>query len=309
MQIWLKNVVPTWVEVVETLASPDELAIWQASGYRAWRVAEPGALVLFRPEGRPRAIVGHGIYVGTTLQFARDAHALFGVGLGVRSYDDLLAQVDKRRSRPDGPNPVIATALFRDPHIFPVDWPFELPWPLDVADTLVPLCSSAGSRGRDLLAGLRYHARPRTGHNEQGQERLADTGQGRPQGSRGRPGWSTFRSMTMRLYGHRCAITGERVSVVQDVIHLRPRSRGGADALGNLITAEANIHRLVERNLLAFDDDLRVMLSGQSNLFEDSKYLELDGLELRPRLFGAAWPDEASLRWLRDRFKGPRYRG
>ncbi|MDX7952665.1 hypothetical protein P7D22_15960 [Lichenihabitans sp. Uapishka_5] len=290
------------------MASPDELAIWQASGDRAWRAAQPGDLVLFRPEGRSRVVIGHGLYVGTTLHFARDAHALFGVGLGVHDLIDLRAQIDARRAKPAGPNPVIAIALFRDLHLFPIGQAFELPWPHDAADVLVPLCSNSSTRGRVLLAGLRDHARPSAGYDEVWQQRLRSSGRGRARGTQGRAGWSTLRSMTMRLYGHRCAITGERVSVVQDTIHLRPRQRGGLDALGNLIPARTDIHRLVERNLLAFDHDRRVMLSGQLGLFEASTYLQLDGLALRPRLFGPAWPDEASLQWLRDRFKGPRYK-
>jgi putative restriction endonuclease len=307
VSVWLKTVTRSWADVVEKLSSPEEVILWHADVRRPWHGPKLGDLVLFRPEDRERDIVGYGRVVDTTCHSAKDAWLLFGFGLGVWSEEVLFTQIQSRRGGFASSDPIIATTIVAWPVFFPPLNPFELPAAFPTNETAVPLCPAKGKRGRILLVSLRYHAGRTHGAEEKAQERLLGLKTHRVPGTSLRLGSKANSSIIAKLYGHRCAISGERVPITQDAAHIRPREYGGGDYLGNLMLLEVHLHRLWDRGLIGVDEQHRVMVSTQLQLFGSSDYLKYAGKPLRKRLLGVPYPDDISLRWHRKQlFKGPK---
>ena len=96
-----------------------------------------------------------------------------------------------------------------------------------------------------------------------------------------RRGQPKFRNMLLRLYGHKCAITGEGPDVVLEAAHLCPHALTGSNASNNGILLRADIHTLFDDGLLAINpSNLKVALD-QS--LRKTAYWDLNGRTIRPR--------------------------
>ena len=206
------------------LSSPEEVILWQPDPSRAWQGPKLGDLVLFRVGQSGRKIVGHGRYVETTRHTVEDAWSLFGPELGVWTKDKWFGQIRSQLAGGVENDPEIALAIVAWPVFFPPLNPFTLPAAFAADKLSVPLCSARGPNGCILLESLRYHARRTLGVSEAAQERLLGLETYRVPGTPLRVGRRAGRSLITKLYGHRCAISAERVSVTQDVVHVRRES-------------------------------------------------------------------------------------
>lgn len=306
MQILLKNVTRAWAEVVQKLASPDEVNLWHVGKRRAWRVPAPGDLVLFRIESRTREIAGYGRFIATTCHSPQEAWDLFAFANGAWSLEGLLAQVEARWSRADGPAPMLANTLIAQPVFFPPLNPFELPDVFPTNRSAVRLCSAWSRPGRILISRLRHHAGRSLVFGQSPQARLLGYRTYRVPGTVVRVDGRTLRSIVSELYDHRCAISGDRVKVTFDAVHAWPREFGGPDDLGNMMLLTVDLHRLWDAGLIAVDERHRLMVSQEVLLSgSDVRYRVYAGKPLRRRKAGHPYPDAANLRWNQDRFKGP----
>lgn len=82
-----------------------------------------------------------------------------------------------------------------------------------------------------------------------------------------------FRKNVLRAYGERCAITGLRLingggRAEVEAAHIRPVERDGPDIVSNGIALSGTAHWMFDRGLVGLDDDLRILVSRQSNDFQ-----------------------------------------
>jgi len=88
-----------------------------------------------------------------------------------------------------------------------------------------------------------------------------------------------FREQVLRAYGHRCAVTGVQLRLVE-AAHLLPVGvPGSVDDVRNGIALSPTYHRAYDRGLIYLDTDLRMKVS-------KSKVRDLAGLQLNGGLVG-----------------------
>jgi putative restriction endonuclease len=79
-----------------------------------------------------------------------------------------------------------------------------------------------------------------------------------------------FRSVVLRAYDQRCAITGLRLinglgRAEVAAAHIRPVEAGGPDIVNNGIALSGTAHWMFDRGLIGLSDDLEVLVSRQAN--------------------------------------------
>lgn len=79
-----------------------------------------------------------------------------------------------------------------------------------------------------------------------------------------------FRTVVLRAYGERCAITGLRLingggRAEVEAAHIRPVEANGPDTIRNGIALSGTIHWMFDRGLISLSDDLEILLSRQLN--------------------------------------------
>lgn len=88
-----------------------------------------------------------------------------------------------------------------------------------------------------------------------------------------------FRADVLRNWGDKCAITGTRLAL--EAAHILSHSKGGAPSVENGICLAADLHTLLDRGHIRFEDG-RVVLSIEASA--DERYAPLDGCSLRKPL-------------------------
>ena len=79
-----------------------------------------------------------------------------------------------------------------------------------------------------------------------------------------------FRSIVLRAYDQRCAITGLRFingggRAEVDAAHIRPVEKNGPDIVSNGIALSGTAHWMFDRGLISLSDDLEILISRQVN--------------------------------------------
>jgi putative restriction endonuclease len=79
-----------------------------------------------------------------------------------------------------------------------------------------------------------------------------------------------FRSIVLRAYDQRCAITGLRFingggRAEVDAAHIRPVEKSGPDIVSNGIALSGTAHWMFDRGLISLSDDLEILISRQVN--------------------------------------------
>ncbi|MFV2054288.1 HNH endonuclease [Aliiroseovarius sp. YM-037] len=111
-----------------------------------------------------------------------------------------------------------------------------------------------------------------------------------------------FRKNVLRAYGERCAITGLRLingggRAEVEAAHIRPVECDGPDIVSNGIALSGTAHWMFDRGLVGLDDDLRILVSRQSNdvgavttmINSTGRLLAPDRQANRPRAEFVAW--------------------
>jgi len=79
-----------------------------------------------------------------------------------------------------------------------------------------------------------------------------------------------FRSVVLKAYGQRCAITGLRLingrgRAEVAAAHIRPVEAGGPDVVTNGLALSGTAHWMFDRGLIGLSDDLEILVSRQAN--------------------------------------------
>lgn len=111
---------------------------------------------------------------------------------------------------------------------------------------------------------------------------------------------SRFRLNLMELYDSACAISGEGVVEVLEAAHIVSHSETGINHTKNGLLLRSDLHRLLDANLIAIDPtSLKVVVSP---VLAETKYQELSGIRLRPRIDGSSPdPKYLEIRWSQAR--------
>jgi putative restriction endonuclease len=114
-----------------------------------------------------------------------------------------------------------------------------------------------------------------------------------------------FRSVVLRAYDQRCAITGLRLinglgRAEVAAAHIRPVENDGPDIVNNGIALSGTAHWMFDRGLIGLSDDLEVLVSRQANDQDSIRSLiNSSGRVLGP-LRDQDRPHPHFLRWHRD---------
>lgn len=111
-----------------------------------------------------------------------------------------------------------------------------------------------------------------------------------------------FRKTVLRAYGERCAVTGLRLingrgRAEVEAAHIRPVEKDGPDIVSNGIALSGTAHWMFDRGMIGLSDDLRILVSRQSNnidavtsLINDSgQLIAPDRLAERPHVAFVQW--------------------
>lgn len=100
-----------------------------------------------------------------------------------------------------------------------------------------------------------------------------------------RRGQPKFRQALMRLYGRKCAVTGEGPEDVLEAAHIEPHSLSGRNSTDNGLLLRSDIHTLFDLGLLTIEPKtLRITVAPR---LHGTGYGVLEGLILRRRADGS----------------------
>lgn len=114
-----------------------------------------------------------------------------------------------------------------------------------------------------------------------------------------------FRRIVLRAYSDRCAISGLRLingAGRAEVVaaHIKPVEKNGPDIINNGIALSGTVHWMFDRGLISLSDDLRILISPQSNDPDGIRSLvNKDGCA-KPPLHSFERPHPSFLRWHRE---------
>jgi putative restriction endonuclease len=114
-----------------------------------------------------------------------------------------------------------------------------------------------------------------------------------------------FRTVVLRAYGERCALTGLRFingggRAEVDAAHIKPVVADGPDIVSNGIALSGTAHWMFDRGLISLDDNLRILISRQvNNLDEVRSFVRAEGEALSPQR-EMDRPHPSFLKWHRD---------
>lgn len=115
----------------------------------------------------------------------------------------------------------------------------------------------------------------------------------------------SFRTVVLRAYDARCAITGLKFingggRAEVDAAHIRPVEHGGPDIVHNGIALSGTAHWMFDRGLISLTDDLEILISRQVNDIESVRgFINKNG-QARPPQRATDRPHPAFLKWHRD---------
>ena len=98
-----------------------------------------------------------------------------------------------------------------------------------------------------------------------------------------------FRTIVLRAYGERCAITNLRIingggRAEAEAAHIRPVEANGPDIVTNGLALSGTVHWMFDRGLISLSDDLEILVSRQANDPESVRgMINKTGRALAPR--------------------------
>lgn len=119
-----------------------------------------------------------------------------------------------------------------------------------------------------------------------------------------------FRKNVLRAYAERCAVTGLRLingggRAEVEAAHIRPVEHDGPDIVSNGLALSGTAHWMFDRGLIGLDEDLKILVSRQSNDVEAvQSMINPTGAVLVPKRLSNR-PRAEFVRWHRSNcFKG-----
>ncbi len=114
-----------------------------------------------------------------------------------------------------------------------------------------------------------------------------------------------FRSVVLRAYGERCAVTGLKLingggRAEVAAAHIRPVERNGPDMVNNGVALSGTVHWMFDRGLITFSDDLDILISRHVNDRDGVESLINKTRRMIGPLAGRDRPHPAFLGWHRE---------
>nr|WP_041756004.1 HNH endonuclease [Bradyrhizobium sp. ORS 278] len=114
-----------------------------------------------------------------------------------------------------------------------------------------------------------------------------------------------FRTIVLRAYGERCAITGLKLingggRAEVNAAHIRPVEANGPDLVTNGLALSGTVHWMFDRGLISLSDDLAILLSRQINDADRIRgFINPSGFAFSPERAGDR-PHPHFLQWHRE---------
>jgi putative restriction endonuclease len=119
---------------------------------------------------------------------------------------------------------------------------------------------------------------------------------------------SMFKREVPRVYDHRCAISGMRISALANIsmveaCHIVPFSQSHDDTIGNGMALTPTLHTAFDRGLISISSDYRVLVSDAFHE-QPGEYgiRKFEGRELLLPTDRSYWPGQGNLQWHRGRW-------
>lgn len=244
----------------------DEVNFWFPSSTLGFRALVAGQPFIFKTHISHTApslsnrIVGVGLFSGFARLHASEAWKLFGEANGAESLEQLVRRIARYRREPLGrfEDPKIGCALLNTVRLLPEGATLDAPD--DFANNIVR------GRGYDIESLDDGHsvveavmAHWVSGHPIDSILR-PDT-RGGLTTRVGRIGQQAFQAVIGEKYGHRCAITGDKVRPVLQAAHILPVSKGGEHRVDNGLYLRSDVHTLFDAGYLGIDTRHRLRVS------------------------------------------------
>lgn len=244
----------------------DEVNFWFPHAKAGFRALDTGQPFIFKTHVSHTAptlnnrIVGVGLFSGYARLRASEAWELFGAANGVTSQLELVSRIASYRRAPLAPfeDPEIGCVLLSSVTLFPEG--ATIPAPSDFASNIV--------RGRNYdieqLPDGHSVVEAVMSHWVAGRPELHNL---RPEALGGvttrvaRIGQQAFQAVVGESYGHRCAVTGDKVRPVLQAAHILPVSRGGEHRIDNGLYLRSDVHTLFDAGYLGVDSKYRLRVS------------------------------------------------
>lgn len=258
MNIYVGVTDKNWFEQLRSQES-DEVNFWNPGG-RAFRVLRENEIFLFKLHYPDNFIVGGGFFVRFSALPPFLAWQAFGLNNGTRTYDELLARLNKYRKRNgiDSSSQMGCTILTEPFWFNEEDWIEPPEWGKGIVQG--KSYSTDTEVGRRLFAQIQERI-PRAIHSAS----VTDVQQPRYAESitKHRLGQGGFRIEVVEAYQRRCAITGEKTLPVLEAAHIRPYAKDGPHSVNNGLLLKSDFHTLFDDGYITVSPDLHVEVSRQ----------------------------------------------
>jgi putative restriction endonuclease len=248
----------------------DEVNFWFPSARTGFSAVSRGELFVFkthvdRGSSLGNRLVGVGTFAGYARLTVGEAWEFFGEGNGVGSETEFRERIGRYRREQWGPfeDPEVGCAVLNNTIFYTVD--DMLVAPDDFASSVV--------RGKvyeldDLPVGHPVSMAVSDYFTAQSAEMLHAAGWRLEGGTHGLPrmtipriGQQSFKAVISENYGHRCALTGDKVRPVLEAAHIRSIQSGGEHRSDNGMLLRSDMHTLFDRGYISFDDRFRLRVS------------------------------------------------
>jgi len=241
--------------------NPDEVNFWKP-GSTNFRVLEPNDLFLFKLHHPYNCIVGGGFFVRFSLLPPFLAWKAFGLNNGTRTYDELLARINKYRTqnRITDTNNSIGCIVLTEPFFLsenqciaaPPDWK-----PSIVQGKTYDMSTEIGADlYRQVMESTQRVAS--IGTLEVGPRYAVST-------TLHRLGQGAFRVVVTEAYQRRCSITGEKTLPVLEAAHIKPYSEDGPHDIKNGLLLRSDFHTLFDDGYITVNKDFVIEISRKLN--------------------------------------------
>lgn len=248
----------------------DEVNFWFPSPRAAFRAVEHGELFIFKTHVDRGSTIGNRLVeVATFAGFARlrvsEAWELFGEDNGVESEAEFRERIHRYRREPWRPfeDPEVGCAVLNNAIFYSVD--DLLPAPEDFASSVVrgkvyelddlPIEHPVSMAATDYFSAQPAETLEAAGWRFDGGTR------GIPRMTVPRVGQQAFKAVISENYGHRCALTGDKVRPVLEAAHIRSVKAGGEHRSDNGMLLRSDMHTLFDRGYISFDHRFRLRVS------------------------------------------------
>jgi putative restriction endonuclease len=262
MKIWVSVTDKDWFDHLSAI-QPDEVNFWQPSGFRSFRVLQPGEPFLFKLHSPYNYVVGGGFFVRSSPLPASLAWDAFEAKNGVPSLAALLARIRRYRRSDDSVDPVIGCNVLTEPFFFQrEEW---IPVPESWAKNIVQGKSydTAQTEGRALWDAVEGNLATRRLVEHLAADAALPESQrfGSAYLTRGRLGQGAFRVLVTDAYQRRCAVTGEKTLPVLEAAHIRPYAEDGPHRVSNGLLLRSDLHKLFDIGYVTVTPEFRLEVS------------------------------------------------